>query len=82
MTWPLLRAAMARRFGWSRQQLTAGRKPRLLMGALALLAAAAVVANLPMRLGIHVSRPKMDALAAQVLNSPDSARGPPWGGAA
>src|SRR5690349_8606971 len=45
IVWPLLRIAMARRFGWSQQQLTAGRKPRLLMGTLTLLAAATVVAN-------------------------------------
>jgi hypothetical protein len=80
LVWPLLRMLVARHRGWTRQQLTRGRRSRVIVGALVLLTAGVVVLNLPFKLAMALSRPAMDRLATEVLHSPDTARADRWVG--
>jgi hypothetical protein len=78
LVWPMMRAIVMKRTGWTRDQLTAGRKPRWVVGAVVVFTAIAVYLNWPMQMAFWVSRPAMTSLANRILQSPNFSHGDQW----
>ena len=67
--WPVVRYLAARKYGWPTSLLMRGQRLRLTVGLSILLAAVAIVYQLPMKAALYVSRPAMDRLAQELLAS-------------
>src|SRR5687767_9257598 len=81
LAWPIIRRIVGRRCGWPQSLLLRGQKQRIFVGVLLLLAAAAVWFRLPLRAGFWVSRPAMDRMAIQLLDSKQPYGTDQWTGA-
>lgn len=80
LIWPMIRVIVMKRTGWTRDQLTAGRKPRWAVGAVVLFAAIAVYQNWPMQAAFWASRPAMTSLADHILHSSNYSHSDQWAG--
>ena len=69
IAWPILRAIVARKYGWPHSVLMRGQRQRVTVGIALLLASAAVWYELPLKAALYVSRPAMDRMATQLLAS-------------
>ena len=69
LAWPVVRWIAARRYGWPTSLLMRGQRLRLAVGVSILLAALAIYYQLPLKAALHVSRPAMDKLATELLDS-------------
>jgi hypothetical protein len=80
LVWPMIRVIVMKRTGWTRDQLTAGRKPRRVVGAVLSFTAIAVFLNWPMQAAFWASRPAMTSLANNILRSSNFSHGERWAG--
>ena len=69
LAWPLVRVIAARKYGWPTSLLMRGQRLRITVGLSILLAAVAIVYQLPMKFALKVSRPALDRLAQDLLAS-------------
>ncbi|MEA2707562.1 MAG: hypothetical protein QOF78_163 [Phycisphaerales bacterium] len=80
MMWPVVRVIAARKYGWPTSLLMRGQRLRLTVGLSILLAAIAIVYQLPMKAALYVSRPAMDRLAQELLQSGEQYADDRWCG--
>lgn len=69
LTWPLVRLAAARKYGWPHSLVMRGQRLRLTVGVTMMLAALAIWRQLPMRAALKISRPAMDQVVADLKTS-------------
>jgi hypothetical protein len=81
LAWPMARTFVARKYNWPKERLTRGAKPRYIVGALLLIEAFAIARGLPLKAAFWMSKPQMDALAADVIARPKSSPQDQWLGA-
>ena len=67
--WPIVRVIAAKRYGWPTSLLMRGQRLRLAVGVSICLAALAIYYQLPLKAALYVSRPAMDRLATELLDS-------------
>ena len=80
LAWPIVRFAAARRYGWPTSLLMRGQRLRITVGLSILLAAAAIVYQLPLKAALYVSRPAMDQFAKELLASGEQYADDRWCG--
>jgi hypothetical protein len=69
MLWPIVRIVAARKYGWPTSLLMRGQRLRLMVGICIVAAVVAIVYQLPLKAALYISRPAMDRLAREVLDS-------------
>jgi len=69
LAWPIVRRIVGRRCGWPQSLLLRGQKQRIIVGFVLLLAAVGVWYRVPLKLAMWISRPAMDRMAKELIDS-------------
>ena len=72
--WPVMRILVAQNHGWPQSLAMRGQKQRVTVGCALLLASLLIIYEVPMKAAVWISRPAMDRMASQLLQS-----GKPYG---
>lgn len=78
LAWPIVRVVAARRYGWPHSLLMKGQKQRIAVGLIIAAACVVIFLDVPLRVGLRMSRGEMNRLARSMMESGEQYADDQW----